>query len=82
MIERILYSTPSTTYYASSNGKTEAANEELIKKTELMDIYKSQSFIKEMFNQMFPYEEWTKYENIVSYEVKWWNQEKKTLLIL
>lgn len=45
-------------------------DEELIKKTELMDIYKSQSFIKEMFNQMFPYEEWTKYENIVSYEVK------------
>ena len=37
-------------------------------KVRILDIYKSQSFIKEMFGHMFQYEEWTKYDNIVSYD--------------
>ncbi len=38
----------------------------LKKKTQLLDSYKSQGFLKKMFGQMYPYEEWTLYDNIVS----------------
>ena len=44
------------------------SDENLKKKTKLIDIYKSQSFIKERFSQMFAYEDWVKYENIISLE--------------
>ena len=37
-------------------------------KVRILDIYKSQSFIKEMFGHMYQYEEWTKYDNIISYD--------------
>lgn len=37
-----------------------------VKVNELIEIYKSQSFIKEMFPQMFPYEDWTLYDNTVA----------------
>ena len=37
-----------------------------VKVNELIEIYKSQSFIKEMFPQMFPYEDWTFYDNTVA----------------
>lgn len=32
----------------------------------LIEIYKSQAFIKTTFNQMFPYEDWIKYENEIA----------------
>ncbi len=35
-------------------------------KYRMINIYKSQDFIKTMFNQMFDYEEWVKYENTVA----------------
>ena len=37
-------------------------------KVRIIELYKSQNFIKERFGHMFPYEEWTKYDNIVSYD--------------
>ena len=40
----------------------------LEKKNELIDLYKTQSFIKDKFSQMFAYEDWTKYDNIISLE--------------
>jgi len=41
-------------------------DKELKEKEELIDIYKTQYFIKDMFNQMNQYEDWILYENIVS----------------
>ena len=37
-----------------------------IKVNELIEIYKSQDFIKEKFNQMFRYEDWELYENEIA----------------
>lgn len=37
-----------------------------IKVNELIEIYKSQDFIKEKFNQMFRYEDWQLYENEIA----------------
>lgn len=62
-------------YYTKGNlskleSKPPEINEELykIKVDSLIEIYKSQSFIKEKFNQMFKYEDWIKYENIIAKE--------------
>ncbi len=44
------------------------SDENLKKKTSLIGIYKTQRFIKIRFSQMFAYEDWTKYDNIISLE--------------
>jgi len=38
----------------------------LEEKTEILDLYKSQSFIKNTFGHIFPYEDWISYDNIIS----------------
>jgi len=59
-------------YYTKSklsmiNIKPTRIDSSLLKEKEkILEIYKSQSFIKKAFGHMYPYEEWTKYENIVS----------------
>lgn len=60
-------------YYTKGNlakleNKPKEIDEELYKKKvdNLIEVYKSQSFIKESFNQMFRYEDWIKYENIIA----------------
>lgn len=37
-----------------------------IKVNKLIELYGTQSFIKEKFNQMFEYEDWIKYDNIIA----------------
>lgn len=60
-------------YYTKGNlakleNKPKEIDEELYKKKvdNLIEVYESQSFIKESFNQMFRYEDWIKYENTIA----------------
>ena len=50
--------------YEKLTDKPEAIEDDLydIKVNELIEIYESQSFIKDMFSQMFGHENWTLYE--------------------
>ncbi len=56
------------TYYSKKNIKKKRDNKGLLdnytyhKKLEMIDVYKSQSFIKKAFNQMFKYEDITDYK--------------------
>ena len=56
------------TYYSKKNIKKKIDNKGLLdnytyhKKLEMIDVYKSQSFIKKAFNQMFKYEDITDYK--------------------
>ncbi len=44
------------------------SDENLEKKLEVLKLYKSQKSTVEMLGHMNPYEDWTKYDNIISYE--------------